>query len=400
MLGVSFLALFATFGIRVSFGSYITSWEHEFGISRTVVTSISFFSFITLAIAQPLCGRLTDRFGGRIVLSLSMCLIGSSLLLCSVANQLWQLVVLYGLILSLGMTGSSNITAAAVITRWFTRNRGLALGLTLSGMAVGQLAVVPLSLFLIAQHGWRFTIGALGLAILIIFTPLMFILVRSGPEDIGLQPYGEQHDATLGKHTAQPPAKEESGAFLSVLRQRLFWQIAIPYFICGFTDVGLVNTHYIPFTEGKGIQLGLIAFTFSLIAFCNIFGAIAAGHLADRWNRGRLLAALYLIRGGSFLILLAADRPWLLVVFAIVYGATEMATIAPASSLCAHVFRKNSIGVIFGLVSVSHQLGAALGSLVPGIIYDATGSYTPVFLLSIVLLGGSALIVSRVPDGR
>jgi MFS-type transporter involved in bile tolerance (Atg22 family) len=77
-----------------------------------------------------------------------------------------------------------------------------------------------------------------------------------------------------------------------------------------------------------------------------------------------------------------------------------MATIAPTSSLCAHLFRKNSIGVIFGLVSVSHQLGGAIGSLVPGIIYDATGSYTPVFLLSIVLLGASALIVSRVPDVR
>jgi MFS family permease len=398
---VSFLALFATFGIRVSFGSYITSWEHEFGISRTVVTTISFLSFITLAIAQPLCGRLTDRFGARTVLTASMMLIGVSLLLCTVANQLWQLVVLYGVILSLGLTGGSNITVATVITRWFTSNRGLALGLTLSGMAVGQLAVVPLSLFLISHYGWRFTIGALGLGILIIFTPLMFIFIRSGPEDIGLQPYGEQPDAAQLENTAHPQTKEESGSILAVLRQRLFWLIAIPYFICGFSDIGLVNTHYIPFNEGKGIPLGLIAFTFSLIAAFNIFGTIGTGHLADRWSRSRLLALLWLIRGASFLLLLAAaDRPWLLVVFAIVYGATEMATIAPVSSLCAHLFRKNSIGVIFGLVSVSHQLGAAVGSLVPGIIYDATGSYTPVFLLSIVLLGASALVVSRVSDSR
>jgi MFS family permease len=399
-LGVSFLALFATFGIRVSFGGYITSWEHEFGISRTIVTTISFLSFTTLAIAQPFCGRLTDRYGARTVLTASMLLIGLSLLLCTVANQLWQLAVLYGVILSLGMTGGSNITVAAVITRWFTSNRGLALGLTLSGMAVGQLAVVPLSLYLIAHYGWRFTIGALGLGVLIIFTPLMLIFIRSGPEDIGQQPYGEPSDALQSETTAHPQTKEESGSILAVLRQRLFWLIAIPYFICGFTDIGLVNTHFIPLNEGKGIPLGLIAFTFSLIAVFNIFGTIGTGHLADRWNRSRLLAMIFLIRGASFLILLAADRPWLLVVFAIVYGATEMATIAPVSSLCAHVFRKNSIGVIFGLVSVSHQLGGAIGSLVPGIIYDASGSYTPVFLLSIVLLGAGALIVSRVPDIR
>jgi len=397
---VSFLALFATFGIRVSFGSYITSWEHEFGISRTVVTTISFLSFITLAIAQPLCGRLTDRFGARTVLTLSMLLIGVSLLLCTVANHLWQLTVLYGVILSLGLTGGSNITVAAVITRWFTSNRGLALGLTLSGMAVGQLAVVPLSLFLISHYGWRLTIGALGLGVLIIFAPLMFIFVRSSPEDIGLQPYGELSDAAQHESAPHSRIKEESGSILAILRQRLFWCIAIPYFICGFTDIGLINTHFIPLNEGKGIALGVIAFTFSLIAVFNIFGTIGTGHLADRWNRSRLLAMIYLIRGASFLLLLSADRPWLLVVFAIIYGATEMATIAPVSSLCSHLFRKNSIGVIFGLVSVSHQLGGAIGSLVPGIIYDATGSYTPVFLLSTVLLGASALILSRVPDVR
>jgi MFS family permease len=398
VLGVSFLALFATFGIRVSFGSYITSWEHEFGISRTVVTTISVLSFLTLAIAQPLIGKLNDHYGARTVLTISMFLVGAALLLCSAAQHLWQLAILYGVIVSLGLTGGSNITAAAVITRWFTARRGFAIGLTLSGMAVGQLAVVPLSLYLIARFGWRFTIGLVGLSVLAIFMPLMIGLIRSKPQDVGLKPYGALIDAANREDIAHGRAKEEGEGIWSVLRQRVFWQLAIPYFVCGFTDIGLVDTHYIPFAEGKGIPMGIIAFTFSLIAVFNILGTIVTGHLSDYWHRSKLLASIYFIRGGSILILLAADRPWLLTVFAIVYGATEMASIAPFSSLCAHLFRKNSIGVIFGLASVSHQVGGAIGSLVPGVVYDLTGSYTPVFLLSIVLLVAGAVMVSRVPD--
>lgn len=401
VIGVSFLALFASFGIRVSFGSYITSWEQEFGISRTLVTSISFLSFFTLAIAQPLSGKLNDRHGARAVLTLSMLLVGVSLLVCSIANQLWQLAILYGIMLSLGLTGGSNITVSAVVTRWFTSNRGLAIGLSLSGMAVGQLAVVPLSLFLISKYGWRFTIGWTGVIVLIVFMPLMLMFVRSSPEDIGLQSYGASAGATEQERTVSSQEKGDGESAWYLLKQRVFWQITIPYFICGVTDVGLMNTHYIPFAQGKGISVGVIAFTFSLIAVANIFGTIGTGHMADRLNRSRLLAIIYGIRGGSFLLLLlATDRPWLLVIFAIIYGTSEMASIAPVSSLCAHVFRKNSIGTVFGLIAVSHQLGGAIGSLAPGIIYDATGSYTPVFIFAILLLGASGFVVSRVPDVR
>lgn len=399
VLGMSFLALFATFGIRVSFGSYITSWEREFGIGRTLVTTISLLSFCTLAVAQPLVGRLNDRFGARVVLTVSMFLVGVALLCCSVAHQLWQLAILYGLVLSLGLTGCSNITSAATVTHWFSSNRGLALGLSLSGMAVGQLAVVPLSLYLISAHGWRFTMAALGCAVLVIFMPLMLLFVRSRPQDVGLRPYGEVVlPAEAGESESHRHDAGEGDSVLTVVRQRVFWQLAIPYFICGFTDVGLVDTHYIPFNQGKGISLTVIAFTFSVIAVFNIVGTIGTGHLSDRWHRSRLLAVIYGVRAASLMLLLASDTPFLLTVFAVIYGVTEMASIAPVGALCAHLFRRNSIGMIFGLVSVSHQIGGALGSLVPGAVFDATGSYTPILVMSIVLLAMGALMASRIPD--
>lgn len=402
VLATSFLALFATFGIRGSFGGYVTSWEQEFAISRTAVTTISLVSFIIVAFSQPIIGKFNDRFGARAVLTVSMVLAGAALLLCSIATRPWQLVLLYGVAASFAFTGASQITATALMNHWFTAKRGLAMGIATSGMAVGQLTVVPLSLYLISHYNWRFTIGLLGLIVLVLFTPLVAFLIRSKPEDIGLRPYGETSDVVEQEKPAHAgsDAKTESQSVWSILRQRVFWQLTIPYFFCGFTDVGLVNTHYIPFTQGNGFSVGIIAFTFSLIAVANIFGTIGTGYLADRWNRSRLLAFIYFARGLTFLFLLIADKPWMLMVFTFTYGLTEMASIAPTSSICAHIFSKHSFGMLIGVVSISHMLGGAIGSMIPSIIYDSVHSYVPVFILSAVLLTISAVIVSRVPDDR
>lgn len=400
VLGASFLALFSTFGIRVSFGSYVTAWENEFAISRTAVTTISLVSFLVVALAQPLIGRFNDRFGSRIVLTVSMVATGVALFLCSMATRPWQLVLLYGVAASFALTGASQITAAAVVTHWFTAKRGLAMGITTSGMAAGQLAVVPLSLYLISHYNWRFTLGLLSMIVLVVFTPLVAFLIRSKPADIGLRPYGESSILIKDEKLAGSDTQTVSPSVRTVLRQPIFWQLSIPYFFCGFTDVGLVNTHYIPFTQGSGFSVGIIAFTFSLIAIANVFGTIGTGYLADRWNRGRLLALIYFVRGLTFLFILIADKPWLLMIFALIYGITEMASIAPTSSICAHLFGKYSFGVIYGVISISHQLGGAIGSMVPGIIYDSAHSYVPSFVLSAILITISALIVSRVPDDR
>lgn len=399
---MGFLALFALFGIRVSFGSYVTPWESEFGSSRTAVTAISLISFISIAIALPLIGRLNDRYGARFVLTSSMFFTGMSLLLCAIANHIWQLSFLYGVIASIGFTGGSNVTATAVITRWFKAGRGLAIGITMSGMAFGQLIVAPLSLFLISRYGWRFTTGIIGMSLLTVFMPLMFLFVRSRPEDVDLKAYDASSPATLdnpSKPLQTPPGKGGDSIW-SIFRERNFLKLTIPYFVCGFTDAGLIDTHFIPYAEGKGFPVEIIAIAFSIIAVANICGTIGTGYLSDRWHRSRLLALIYSFRALTFLIILAADRPWLLIIFALAFGITEMSPIVPTSSLCAHLFTKYPIGAIIGFVSLTHQLGGALGSLVPSLFYDLTGSYTPVFFISIALMVAAGLIVSGVPDSQ
>lgn len=399
VLSLSFLGLFATFGIRASFGAYVTSWEEEFVISRTVVAVISTLSFITFAVFQPLAGRLSDRFGTRIVLTGSLFLVGISLVMSAMATQLWQLIILYGVIGSIGLAGGSNVTATAILTRWFVANRGLAVGLAISGMAVGQLVLAPVSLYLIANYDWRFSLTAIGLAIIFIIAPLCSAFIRSKPEDMSLKPYGDIEESK--KEEINPVSNQGTAvnaSIFAVMKERTFWALTLPYFVCGFTDIGLIGTHFIPFAEGRGFSLAIIATAFSIIAIANIIGTIGTGYLSDRLNRSKLLAAIYGIRGVIFVLLLTAESPVALIIFALVYGLTEMASIAPTSSLCAHLFNQYSIGAVFGFVSVSHQLGAAFGSLVPGILYDLSGSYGISIAISIALLWGSGLLVMKVPD--
>ncbi len=398
VLGFTFLGLFATFGVRASFGAYVIPWEEEFAISRTTVTFISMLSLITYATFQPIAGKLGDKYGARLVLAVSLLMSGTALILASMADQLWQVAILYGIVASIGMAGSSNVTASAIVAHWFVEKRGLAMGMVLSGMAAGQLVITPTSLFLIAQYDWRLCMLVFSVIIALVVLPICYLFVRSKPADMGLRPYGVTEEAAAAQAAVSSGKIINGDSIFAVMKERAFWLLAIPYFICGFTDVGLIGTHFIPFASGKDFSVVVIGTVMAIIASFNIVGTIGTGYLSDKLDSGKLLGMIYWIRGVMFILVLTADNPVLLYVFAVLYGATEMASIAPTSTMCAYLFKQYSIGAVFGFVSVSHQLGAALGSFVPGVLYDLTGSYTMIFVVSIVLLAGSGLVVRQVSD--
>ena len=442
ILIVLYVGLVASYGMRASFGAYISPWEKEFSASRTMVTSISMFSFVVYAIAQPIVGKLNDHFGKNIIPSVGIFLLGVSLLLTSQARQIWQVFVLFGVLFSLGVACCCNVVTSAVISNWFIEKRGFAIGLTTSGMAVGQLILVPVNMSIIDKLGWRTTMAALSIVVMVVVSPLFIFLLRSKPEEKGMKPYGyvgpvddslavvphsggspiddsladvTLTDVTLTDVTLTDVTRSSvSGAadaasgdslaavgplpVLRALRSKAFWLLTIPYFICGFTDVGLIQTHLIPMSEGRGFPSATVAAAFSVIAAFNIAGSIVTGHLADRFNRKRQLAVIYAVRAFTCVFLIFLKLPWLLIPFAVVYGSMEMASIAPTNSLTVHLFDKFSIGAVLGLVSVSHQLGGAVGSWVPGVLFDMTGSYFAVLALSVVLLLGISALSLRIPE--
>jgi len=401
ILALLFLGQAAAFGTRASFGAYIAPWEQDFAISRTVVTSISMLNFLVFALGQPLVGKLNDLFGRGIVPTVCVFFLGAGMLLTSQANHIWQVYLLYGVAFSLGIAGTCSSLPGVIVTKWFVEKRGIALGLVTAGLAVGQLVIVPANLFMIERLGWRTAMATVSIIIMAVVGPLFIFFLRSKPEEKGIMPYGYQESSNdEDKTVAALPDEGKTLASSGVFRQRVFWLISISYFICGFTDVGMIGTHLIPIAQGKSIPVSGVAFAISLIAIVNIAGAIVTGLMSDHFNRKRQLAVIYSVRAASFALLIVLQQPWLLLLFAAIFGAVEMASVAPVTSLTAELFSKYSVGTILGFVALAHQLGGAVGSWAPGILYDITDSYTVILTISIVLLLASSGLSLLLPETR
>lgn len=389
MLGLSCLVLFAALGIRMSFGAYVTAWESAFGASRARISLISSVSLIVYGLGMPVAGRLADRYGARAVLSGSLVLIGAGLVGCAAARSVWHLIWLYGGLASVGFCGASSVTVSVAVMKWFRERRGLALGITSCGIAAGQMVLAPLAIFLVRVLGWRLSLLAFGLGSAILLATVTWLFFRDAPAP----PAGGER---LGTPETAPPPRAWRTEVVRPFRRSLSWLLAVPYFICGFTDLGLVSTHFIPLAEGRGFSSQVVAWAIGLDALANVWGNLVAGHLADKVRLTGLLAAMYAIRAGGLVLLFFAGDPLLLVAFALINGSVEAATIAPTAALCARVYGPGRTGTVFGLISSAHQFGAAAGAFLIGALFARSGSYAGGLALSFGLLLVAAALTWRV----
>ncbi|WP_420976720.1 MFS transporter [Bacillus vallismortis] len=381
IVSVTFLILLAVQGVRLSFGAFVEPWERQFSMDRGTISLISTISFIVYGISQPVIGRLVDKWGARAVLSWSALLTGISIFLTCFVSSPWQLFLLYGLGVSLGVGGASNVAASVLVVNWFSKKRGLAFGIMEAGFGAGQMLLVPGSLMLIHWFSWKLTVMVLGLLLIVIVFPAALLMLRNNPSEKNAEPIGGV--AAAEKETApNTTALSLTGMF----RMRQFWFLILPFLICGFTTVGLMDTHLIPFSHDHGFSTTVTSAAVSLLAGFNIAGILLSGMVADRWSSRKILCFLYAVRALSIVILIYSHEPYLLLGFAILFGLVDFATVAPTQMLATQYFQNYSIGLMIGWLSLAHQIGSALGAYIPGVIYTVTGEYTMAFYLSIGML--------------
>ncbi|MCY7949775.1 MFS transporter [Bacillus inaquosorum] len=380
IVSVTFLILLAVQGVRLSFGAFVEPWERQFSMDRGTISLISTLSFIVYGISQPVIGRLVDKWGARAVLAWSALLTGVSIFLTYFVTSPWQLFLLYGLGVSLGVGGASNVAASVLVVNWFSKKRGLAFGIMEAGFGAGQMLLVPGSLMLIHWFSWKLTVVVLGLLLMVIVFPAA-LLLRNNPSEKNAEPIGGLAEAE--KETAP---KTTALSVTGMFRMRQFWFLILPFLICGFTTVGLMDTHLIPFSHDHGFSTTVTSAAVSLLAGFNIAGILLSGIVADRWSSRKILCFLYAVRALSIVILIYSHEPYLLLAFAILFGLVDFATVAPTQMLATQYFQNYSIGLMIGWLSLAHQIGSALGAYVPGVIYTVTGEYTLAFYLSIGML--------------
>ncbi|MCY7875641.1 MFS transporter [Bacillus spizizenii] len=381
IVSVTFLILLAVQGVRLSFGAFVEPWERQFSMDRGTISLISTISFIVYGISQPVIGRLVDKWGARTVLSWSALLTGVSIFLTCFVTSPWQLFLLYGLGVSLGVGGASNVAASVLVVNWFSKKRGLAFGIMEAGFGAGQMLLVPGSLMLIHWFSWKLTVVVLGLLLIVIVFPAALLMLRNNPSEKNAEPIGGL--AAAEKETAP---KTTALSVTGMFRMRQFWFLILPFLICGFTTVGLMDTHLIPFSHDHGFSTTVTSAAVSLLAGFNIAGILLSGIVADRWSSRKILCFLYAVRALSIVILIYSHEPYLLLAFAILFGLVDFATVAPTQMLATQYFQNYSIGLMIGWLSLAHQIGSALGAYVPGVIYTVTGEYTLAFYLSIGML--------------
>jgi sugar phosphate permease len=397
VLALCFFAILCAQGVRLSFGAFVRPWEDEFGVSRGTITLIGSLSFLVYGGSQPFVGRLVDRFGIRRTLTVACLLVAAGLALSALVRSPWQLAITYGVIASIGFGGASGVAASVAVTYWFTQRRGLAFALVEAGFGAGQLALVPLALVAVAQAGWRTTLVGGAVLLAVVVAPVLARWLRDRPEDLGLAPIGGPHRpaAALGVGEVAP-----ADGMAGLLRSRGFWVLAAPFFVCGLTTTGFVDTHLIPLAQDRGIAQATTGLAVALLAAANVTGILASGPLADRVDNRLLLAGLYATRALSFVALYLLAGGAALLAFALLFGLVDFSTVAPTQWLAARYVEPRTVGLAFGCLNGIHQLGSAIGAWLPGLAYDATGSYDEVMVAAAIVLAVASATCLALPRPR
>lgn len=411
---VAFVALVGAAGFRAAPAVLIVPLQEEFGWSRGVLSAAVSVNLLLFGLTAPFAAALMDRFGVRRVTACALLLVATGSAATVWMTAAWQLVLSWGVLVGLGTGSMALVFAATVAQRWFVARRGLVTGVLTAGSATGQLVFLPVAAWLAENVGWRaasLVIAAAALAVV----PLVLLLLRDSPADVGVEPYGASPVTALPMQPAGPPvappvaADPPAGppvgpgraaikALRDASRTRAFWALAVGFAICGASTNGLIGTHFVPAAHDHGMAATTAAGLLAVVGVFDVVGTIASGWLTDRVDPRVLLGAYYALRGVSLALLpvLLTDtlQPSVLV-FVVVYGLDWVATVPPTVALCRELFGARG-PVVFGWVFASHQVGAAVAAVAAGLVRDVTGEYTLAWLGAAGLCVVAAVLSVRV----
>ena len=310
-------------------------------------------------------------------------------------TKVWQLMLLWGVVIGIGTGMTALVLGATIAARWFAARRGLVVGILTASVATGQLVFLPLLAAITERMGWRMALSLI--CVMLALAALAVLLVmRDRPGDVGLRPFGDEGKEPL---PAPPPNNAPiMAAALGTLRDaaktRVFWILFATFFICGASTNGLVQVHLIPMCLDFGIPQVQAASLLAAMGVFDFFGTIVSGWLSDRYDNRWLLFWYYGLRGLSLLALPFTDFSFYgLSLFAMFYGLDWIATVPPTVRLTAQRFGPERANLVFGWVFAGHQLGAAFAAFGAGLSRTVLATYLPAFFAAGALCVVAALIV-------
>ena len=378
VVGAFSVTTFMSTGVRHAVGPFLKPIVADLGLDRASFSAVIALSLFLYGVFMPLAGMALDRFSVRMVTSAGTLLLVASLVLTALVRNFWEFAAVYGVLVPLGLAGTGPVIASGVVARWFSKRRGTALSVLGSASMTGMSLLVPAVTWLVLTTGWRTTYVVIAGLILAVSLPLCLWIMRDSPESVGLHADG----AAPVPGTAATVERVTTG---EALRTLAFWQLAGSFFTCGFS-MSLLSAHGVPMLTDHGFHPMTASSAIGFLGMTAIGGGLGLGLISDRWGRKPVLAAVYLLRLAAFSMLFLVRDPVLLLIVAAIGGVGMSGSLAMTSALTGDIFGRFSVGSIFGLIFLSHQAGAALGSWLGGALFDLTGGYGAAFSVAGALL--------------
>ena len=353
-------------------------------MTRGVTSSIFSIYMLLCVVFASFGGWGLDKFGPRKLGILIGTFTGLSFIITSLTQSAWQWLITYSLLLSLG-TGPIYGVVNTTASRWFSKKRGFAVGITSSGGGMGAIIIAPLAAYLISSFDWRTAFIVLGVISWVCVVAVSLPL-RKDPQEMGLLPDGDKVGASHHDMNKQEDDVQDTAfSFVQALRMNQFWLLG---FIWVFFSLSLhmVFIHIVAYAVDIGTSRMDAAFILSLIGISNIPGRLFVGKLSDMMGRKALGITCNLIQFGALVWLMWADQLWMLYLFALVFGFMWGGSGTIITVLIGDIFGTQSLGPIMGIMSGGWALGAAIGPSIGGFIFDASGNYFMAFASGAIAL--------------
>lgn len=359
------ILMIITFGTRAGFGLFLAPMSEDLGWGRETFALALAIQNLCWGAFQPVAGAMADRFGSGRTLALGTLVYGLGVLIMSTTAAPMTLHLSAGLLVGLGLAGSSlGIVLAAVSRTVPEERRSQSMGLVMAAGSLGQFLMVPLGQTLLGAFGWPMALMLLGLGVLAVM-PLSIVLT--------------------GKPAETGPTQSVGQALGEAGRHGSYWLLIAGFFVCGF-HVAFIAAHLPAYITDLGFDPGLGAWALALVGLFNVVGSYSSGVLGGRYSKKYLLSTLYFARAALIAVfLLIPPTPATVLVFAAIMGLLWLSTVPLTSGLVAVMFGPRYMGMLFGIVFFSHQIGSFLGVWLGGYLFDTTGSYDVVWWAGVAL---------------
>jgi MFS transporter, OFA family, oxalate/formate antiporter len=370
VVAVAFLAQFVAFGLVFSFGVFYEPLVSDLHWARGATVGAFSAYAITHNVFAPVAGKICDRFGPRLVVTMGGFCLGLAMLLMGRITVIWQLYLVYAVIFALGV-GSIYAPLMATVSQWFTEKRGIAVGIVAAGIGAGPLVFSPLSAWLISYNDWRTAYTVLGVVCLILFVPVVKFIKPAPKRNIGVE---------TGRGVTQDYTADQ------VWKTRTLWMIGLAWLFAAIA-LWAVMINIVPLLIDGGVSLVTAGIVAGVIGGGSILGRIGGGFLSDRIGRKHCFLYGMIAQLMGVILLLFCQEPWMFFIFAAIFGLGMGGWGGVVPSLPADFFGSKAAATILGFIVVFAGIGVAIGPLAGACIFDVTGSYHNVIWMCIIASG-------------